>query len=155
MDETTRTDALVDRYWDELLELEPTLGTSVGDERYDDRLPDPSEAGRAASEAVHRAALAERDRDRPRRPRRDDARATLDVVEAIARRFLAGLEHRTDRLSFANHLWGPAQALGEIASIPAGRHARAARSLRGAAARLPRVPRRRGPRSGATGSRRA
>jgi uncharacterized protein (DUF885 family) len=115
MDETTRTDALVDRYWDELLELEPTLGTSVGDERYDDRLPDPSEAGRAASEAVHRAALAEAtaiDRDALDGTRR----ATLDVVEAIARRFLAGLEHRTDRLSFANHLWGPGQALGEIAS---------------------------------------
>jgi hypothetical protein len=25
--------ALVDRYWDELLELEPILGTLVGDER--------------------------------------------------------------------------------------------------------------------------
>ncbi len=37
-------------------------------------------------------------------------------MEAIARRFLAGLEHRTDRLTVANHLWGPGQALGEIAS---------------------------------------
>ena len=116
MDETNRTDALVDRYWDELLELEPTIGTSVGDERYDDRLPDPSEAGRARSEAVHRAALAEAvaiDRDALDPSRR----ATLDVVEAIARRFLAGLEHRTDRLSAANHLWGPGQSLGEIGSI--------------------------------------
>jgi uncharacterized protein (DUF885 family) len=116
VNETNRTDALVDRYWDELLELEPMLGTSVGDERHDDRLPDPSEAGRAASEAVHRAALAEAaeiDRDPL-----DGARSTtLDVVEAIARRFLAGLEHRTDRLSVANHLWGPGQALGEIASV--------------------------------------
>ena len=39
--------ALVDRYWEGLLELEPFLGTMVGDDRYDDRLPDPSEAGRA------------------------------------------------------------------------------------------------------------
>jgi uncharacterized protein (DUF885 family) len=116
VDERDRTDALVDRYWDELLELEPTLGTSVGDERYDDRLPDPSEAGRARSEAVHRAALAEAtaiDRDALDETRR----TTLEVVEAIARRFLAGLEHRTDRLSVANHLWGPGQALGEIASF--------------------------------------
>ena len=36
-------------------------------------------------------------------------------MEAIARRFLAGLEHRTDRLPVANHLWGPGQLLGEIA----------------------------------------
>ena len=115
MDESNRTDALVDRYWDDLLELEPTLGTSVGDERYDDRLPDPSDAGRAASEAVHRTALAEAaaiDRD----ALDGTHRITLDVVEAIARRFLAGLEHRTDRLNVANHLWGPGQALGEIAS---------------------------------------
>ncbi len=116
MDETNRTDALVDRYWDELLELEPTLGTSVGDERYDDRLPDPGEAGRAASEAVHRAALAEA--SAIDRGALDPARrATLDVAEAIARRYLAELEHRTDRLSAANHLWGPGQMLGEIASV--------------------------------------
>jgi uncharacterized protein (DUF885 family) len=116
VDETRRTDELVDRYWDELLELEPTLGTSVGDERYDDRLPDPSEAGRAESERVHRAALEDAtaiDREALDATRR----TTLDVVEAIARRFLAGLEHRTDRLSVANHLWGPGQLLGEIASF--------------------------------------
>jgi len=33
--------ALVDRFWDELLELDPMIGTMVGDERFDDRLPDP------------------------------------------------------------------------------------------------------------------
>jgi uncharacterized protein (DUF885 family) len=116
VDETNRTDALVDRYWDELLELEPTLGTSAGDERYDDRLSDPSEAGRAHAEAVHRAALAETvaiDREALDASRR----ATLDVAEAIARRFLAELEHRTDRLTVANHLWGPGQTLGELASM--------------------------------------
>jgi len=116
VDEINRTDALADRYWDELLELEPTLGTSVGDERYDDRLPDPSETGRAKSEAVHRAALV--DATGIDRAGLDDTRAaTLDVVEAIARRFLAAIEHRTDRLSVANHLWGPGQSLGEIASF--------------------------------------
>jgi hypothetical protein len=48
---------LVDRYWEKLLALEPLLGTMVGDERYDDRLPDPSDAGRAARETLHRSAL--------------------------------------------------------------------------------------------------
>ncbi|MEO8476664.1 MAG: DUF885 domain-containing protein [Actinomycetota bacterium] len=116
MDETNRTDGLVDRYWDELLELEPTLGTSVGDERHDDRLPDPGEVGRAASEAAHRATLAEASTiDRSELD--PSRRTTLDVAEAIARRFLAELEHRTDRLSAANHLWGPGQMLGEIASV--------------------------------------
>ena len=116
MNETERTHVLVERYWDELLELEPLLGTSTGDERFDDRLPDPSEAGRAAGETVHRAALADAAAiDRAGIDEND--RATLDVLEAIARRYLAGLEHRTDRLLVANHLNGPGQLLGEIASM--------------------------------------
>ena len=46
MDETERARSLADRYWEDLLELEPMLGTMIGDERFDDRLSDPSEAGR-------------------------------------------------------------------------------------------------------------
>jgi uncharacterized protein (DUF885 family) len=107
---------LVDRYWEQLLQDEPLLGTMVGDERYDDRLSDPSEAGRAARETLHRSALEElalleRDLD-------DEAlRTTLDVLEAIAARELAGLEHRVDRLSAVSHLWGPAALIGELASM--------------------------------------
>jgi uncharacterized protein (DUF885 family) len=116
VDETERTHALAERYWDDLLELEPLLGTSTGDARYDDRLPDPSEAGRGANEAVQRGALADAAAiDRSALDEGD--RATLDVLEAIARRYLAGLEHRTDRLAVANHLFGPGQLLGEIASM--------------------------------------
>jgi uncharacterized protein (DUF885 family) len=107
---------LVDRYWERLLELEPLLGTMVGDERYDDRLPDPSESGRAARETLHRSALEELallDRDLP-----DEAlRTTLDVLEAIASRDLATLEHRLDRLSSVSHLWGPGGLVGELASM--------------------------------------
>ena len=49
MDDTERARSLADRYWEDLLELEPMLGTMIGDERYDDRLSDPSEAGRRAT----------------------------------------------------------------------------------------------------------
>ena len=38
----------VDRYWEGLLERDPLMGTFVGDERYDDRLPDLGADGRAA-----------------------------------------------------------------------------------------------------------
>ena len=38
-------------------------------------------------------------------------RSTIDVMEAIATRFLADLEHRMDLLHVANHFWGPAQML--------------------------------------------
>lgn len=108
--------ALVDRYWERLLQLEPLLGTMVGDERYDDRLPDPSEAGRAARETLHRSALEELglvDRDLDDQ----DLRTTLDVLEAIAAREIAALEHRLDRLTCVSHLWGPGGVIGELASM--------------------------------------
>lgn len=108
--------ALIDRYWDELLESEPLLGTAVGDERFDDRLPDPGPAGRAERETLHRGALdeiARLDGD----GLDEDERITVDILEAIARRDLAALEHRTDRLSVTSHLWGPVGLIGELASL--------------------------------------
>ncbi len=59
MNDTDRAQALADRVWEELLEREPTFATAIGDERYDDRLPDIGEQGRAASETHNRAALDE------------------------------------------------------------------------------------------------
>jgi len=107
---------LVDRYWEQLLEDEPILGTMVGDERYDDRLSDPSEAGRAARLTLHRSALEELallDRDLDD----EDLRTTLDVLEAIAAREIAALDHRLGRLSAVSHLWGPGGLIGELASM--------------------------------------
>ena len=97
-----RANALADRYWDQLLEIEPILGTMVGDERFDDRLADPSPAGRAKGEAAHRAALQEL-AGIDRAELDESGRATLDILEAIARRFLSDIEHRTDRLGVASH----------------------------------------------------
>lgn len=42
-------DRLADDYWDALLAADPVHGTAVGDDRYGDRLPDITPAGRAAS----------------------------------------------------------------------------------------------------------
>jgi uncharacterized protein (DUF885 family) len=107
---------LIERYWDGLLEVEPLLGTAIGDERGDDRLPDPGPDGRAERERLHRGALEELgllEVDKLE----EDQRLSLDILEAIARRDLASLEHRTDRLSAVSHLWGPAGLIGELASL--------------------------------------
>lgn len=115
-DTETAARALVERYWERLLETEPLLGTMVGDERFDDRLPDPSEKGRAEREALHRGALEEialLDRDLPD----EQLRTTLDVLEAIATRDLTAIEHRLDRLWCVSHLWGPAGLIGELAAM--------------------------------------
>jgi uncharacterized protein (DUF885 family) len=107
---------LVDRYWEGLLQTDPLLGTQIGDERFDDTLPDPSEKGLAAREVLHRSALEELallDR------RLDDLalRTSLDMLETIASRGLAEIEHRVDRLQAVSHFWGPAQLLGDLGSI--------------------------------------
>jgi uncharacterized protein (DUF885 family) len=72
--------SLAARSWERTLELEPALATIIGDERYDDRLPDPGPAGRAArrslAEETRAAALA-------------IDRAGLDAEERITRDLLA------------------------------------------------------------------
>ena len=56
-DDGIAADRLLERYWEGLLEVEPLLGTAIGDERFDDRLPDPGPAGRAERGSLHRGAL--------------------------------------------------------------------------------------------------
>ena len=118
MNETERARSLADRYWEDLLELEPMLGTMIGDERFDDRLSDPSEEGRERSRAVNRSALDELS-SIDRTALDITMRGTLDVLEAIARRAIAELDHGTDRLRAAAHFFGPAQTLAEVASMQA------------------------------------
>jgi len=50
--------ALAARTWERTLELNPTLATVYGDERYDDRLDDPGPVGRAARRALADETLA-------------------------------------------------------------------------------------------------
>ena len=107
---------LADRFWDRLLEQEPLLGTQVGDERFDDRLPDPSETGIAAREALYRGALEELALIDRAALSLDD-RTTLDVLEAIARREVDSIRFRLDRLYAVNHLLGPGNLLADVAQM--------------------------------------
>ena len=116
MTDTERARTLADRFWDELLGDEPLLATAVGDERFDDRLPDPGEAGRARRHDRSRAALRELGQI-DRAGLDEDLRTTLDMLESIAHREVAEIEHRLDRLHVVSHLWGPGQLLAEIASF--------------------------------------
>lgn len=126
----------IDRFWERLLAVEPLLATQVGDERFDDRLPDPSEEGVARRETLYREAIATTSRHE-REGLDEDLRTSLDMMEAIARRELAAIDHRLDRLQAASHLWGPGQLLAELGSLQrADTHERLARYL----ARLRAVP---------------
>jgi uncharacterized protein (DUF885 family) len=111
-----RFDHLADQTWEGLLEREPLIGTFVGDERYDDRLSDPTEAGRSAEESAMRAGL--RDLAELDRADLDEGRqVTADILEAICSRSLARLEHRLDLLDVANHMNGAVSTLGQIATL--------------------------------------
>jgi uncharacterized protein (DUF885 family) len=109
-------DRLADVAWEGMLEREPLIGTFVGDERFDDRLSDPSEAGRAAEAAAMRegltqlAALDRSELDQSRQ-------LTADIYEAICRRSLARIEHRLDLFEVANHMNGAVALLGQIATL--------------------------------------
>ena len=108
--------ALADRVWERYLELQPLLGTYIGDERYDDRLPDPSDAGIAEEEAFHRGTLADlAGLDRPSLP--EDLRTTLDLMEFGATRALADIGHRLDRLQAVSYMFGPSGLIADIASL--------------------------------------
>jgi uncharacterized protein (DUF885 family) len=108
--------SLADRFWEDLLEIEPVIGTEVGDERFDDRLGDPSDAGVAHRESVARQAL--RDVAAIDRSQLDQVtRTTLDVMEAIAKREVASIEHRLDRLAAVSHFLGPGSLLADLASL--------------------------------------
>jgi uncharacterized protein (DUF885 family) len=107
---------LADRYWESLLELDPFIGTEVGDDRYDDRLPDPSEEGLVRRQVIHGEALEDLEKfDRPALT--VDLRTTLDVLEAIARRDLDDVALRLDRFHVVSHLSGPGPLLAVLSSL--------------------------------------
>lgn len=132
---------LADRFWEQLLELDPILGTQIGDERFDDRLPDPSDEGVARRASVYRGVLdqlAGPDLGLARAALGVDDRTALDVAEAIARSGLDAVAYRLDRFRAVSHLFGPAQLLAELGSLQrADTPERAERYL----ARLAAVPR--------------
>jgi uncharacterized protein (DUF885 family) len=110
--------ALADRYWERFLAIEPLVATQVGDERFDDLLPDLSAEGLAHREAVHRGAL--RDLAAFDRERLDpESRAALAVVETLAANGLAAIKYRFDRFDAADHLWGPGSLLPRIGALQA------------------------------------
>jgi uncharacterized protein (DUF885 family) len=116
VNDADRAQALADRFWEELLEREPVFATAIGDERYDDRLPDIGEDGRALSQSRNRAALDEL-ATIDREGLDLTLRTTMDILEAIATQALAAVELRTDRLYVVNHFVGPGVLLGDIASV--------------------------------------
>ncbi|HEX2088323.1 MAG TPA: DUF885 domain-containing protein [Actinomycetota bacterium] len=117
----TRVRDLVDEYWNRFLSIEPLFATAIGNDRFDDRLPDPSEAGLAERERVNRDALKKAEQiDRSELGFED--RTALDAVRAMAEREVDFVRYRLDRLWAVSHMlgghrFGPGHLLGELGQL--------------------------------------
>jgi uncharacterized protein (DUF885 family) len=110
---------IVDAYWDRFLAVEPLFATAVGDARFDDVLPDPSEEGRAERHRIH-AGLLEAAAGVDASGLDPEERRTLLLAVALARRELGCLTHNMDRLWAVGHMpighrYGPGLLLGVVA----------------------------------------
>jgi uncharacterized protein (DUF885 family) len=110
---------IVDAYWDRFLAVEPLFATAVGDARFDDVLPDPSEEGRAERHRVH-TGLLEAAAGLDASGLDPEERRTLLLAVALARRELGCLTHNMDRLWAVGHMpighrYGPGLLLGVVA----------------------------------------
>ena len=108
--------SVADRYWNEVLALKPLLATQIGDERFDDQLPDLTDEGREKAFAIHREALEDAEGFALESLARED-RATLAMVTALARIELDALEQRFDLFDVLSHMWGPGTLLATLGSL--------------------------------------
>jgi uncharacterized protein (DUF885 family) len=90
--------ALAARTWERTLELNPTLATVYGYERYDDRLDDPGPAGRAARRALANETFAAAAAIAPASLDEED-RITRDLLRLTAATEIADDETRMDLIA--------------------------------------------------------
>lgn len=113
MPEPTAVDQLADGFWERFKQLSPISATINGDERYDDRLPDPSPEGRA-----DRRRFAEDMRDAAGSIPDDglsvEDRITRDVLHVIGEIFVLQDDQRIDTLQVVDQMGGPQQLLPQI-----------------------------------------
>ena len=102
--------ALAARTWERTLELNPTLATVYGDERFDDRLDDPGPVGRAARRSLADETLAAATAI-PAASLGEEERITRELLRVAAATEIADDETRMD-------LVGAVQQHGHQALLP-------------------------------------
>jgi uncharacterized protein (DUF885 family) len=111
--EPSAVDRIADGFWERFKELSPVSATVNGDTSYDDKLPDPSPAGRAAWREY-----AEQLRDAASTVDTEDLgledRITLDVMRVIGEIQLTELDQRMDTMRVVDQMGGPQQVLPQL-----------------------------------------
>jgi uncharacterized protein (DUF885 family) len=104
IDTNTAVDELANRFWDRILELDPLQATILGDDRFDDRLPDLSPAGRAKEADLAREVIEEAERI-PADGLDAEQVITRDMLLLIARNSLEAHDLKLYQLA-VDHIWG-------------------------------------------------
>jgi len=108
--------ALADRFWESILELSPTTATQHGDDRYDDRLPDPGPVGQAIARRLWESTRAETDSISSDALSIEE-RITLDMIRVVCDLQIEQDDQRVDRLKVVDQLEGPQQMLPQVAQF--------------------------------------
>ena len=110
---TSPVNALADRFWEGVLELSPTTATVYGDERYADRLEDPSPAGRARARRLMEGTKAEAEAISPDGLPVED-RITRDMLIVIADQGIEEDDQGVHRLRVVDQIGGPQTLLPQV-----------------------------------------
>ena len=112
-DDRSTVDALSDRYWESILELDPTIATFYGDERYADRLEDPSPAGRAKVRDLMARTAAEA-MAIPVEGLSTEERITRDMLGVIGELRVEEDDQGLHQLRVVDQMGGPQQLLPQL-----------------------------------------
>jgi uncharacterized protein (DUF885 family) len=110
---STPVNDLSDRFWEGILELNPTTATVYGDDRYDDRLEDPGPAGRAKARRLMERTKAEAEAI-PTDGMPLEERITRDMLIVIADLGIEEDEQGTHRLRVVDQIAGPQTMLPQL-----------------------------------------
>jgi len=107
-------DDAADRFWESILELNPSLATTYGDERYADRLEDPSPVGRAKTRALMERTLAEVGEISPDGLAIED-RITRDMLRVVGELGIEEDDQKIYQLRVVDQMAGPQTLLPQLA----------------------------------------
>ena len=116
MTEPTAAEAvndLAERFWEGVLALNPTTATFYGDERYADRLEDPSPAGRAAARALAEQTAREAAAIPPDDLPTED-RITRDMLQVIGELHVEEDDQGLYQLRVVDQMGGPQQLMPQL-----------------------------------------
>ncbi len=117
-DPAAAVNELSERFWERLLELNPTTATMYGDVRYADRLEDPSPAGRARARRLAEETLAEAEAI-PEDGLPIEERITRDMLRVICELAIEEDDQRIHQLKVVDQMSGPQTLLPQLTQFQA------------------------------------